>query len=170
MSFGREIDNDRLADQRRLSPFAAFLAIGLAAMGALSACSPSVATHGHSLDQEQLAKVREGQTSRQEVLQLMGSPSALSTFDDDAWYYVTQRTEKLSFYQEDVVEQEVVTISFDDRDRVASVERHGLDQVASIDPVNRVTPTAGASPSIFEQLISNIGRFGDAGNTYDPDN
>jgi len=134
----------------------------------LSSCTPTVATHGHSLDQEQLAKVEPGQTSRQQVLQLLGSPSALSTFDDEAWYYVSQRTEKRSFYQENVVEQDVVAIAFDDQDRVVSVGRHGLDQVAAVDPIDRVTPTAGSSPSIFKQLIGNIGRFG-SGNNVDPD-
>jgi outer membrane protein assembly factor BamE (lipoprotein component of BamABCDE complex) len=128
-----------------------------------------VETHGHSLDEAQLAKITPGSTSRQEVLQLMGSPSALSTFDDAAWYYVSQRTEKRSFYQEGVVDQEVVTISFDDQDRVAAVDRHGLDQVAAVDPVDRVTATAGASPSIIEQLIGNIGRFSNGASDVDPD-
>lgn len=99
----------------------------------------------------------------------MGSPSSLSTFDDAAWYYVSQRTEKRSFYQKGVVDQEVVTVSFDDAGTVATVDRHGLDQMASIDPVDRVTPTAGSSPSIFKQLIGNIGRFSNSSNTFDPD-
>lgn len=135
----------------------------------LIACSSTIETHGHSLDEEQIAKITPGSTSRQEVLQIMGSPSALSTFDDANWYYVSQRTEKKSFYQKGVVDQEVLTINFDDGGRVVSVDRHGLDQVAAVDPVDRVTPTAGSSPSIFEQLIGNIGRFSNAAGTQDPD-
>ena len=138
------------------------------AVAVLSGCTPTVETHGHSLDEAQIAKVKPGSSSRQEVLQLMGSPSSLSTFDDAAWYYVSQRTEKTSFYQNDVVDQEVVTVTFDDAGKVAGVDRHGLDQVAAIDPVDRVTPTAGSSPSIFKQLIGNIGRFS-SGNDADAD-
>lgn len=134
----------------------------------LSACSPTVANHGHSLDEAALAQIEPGRTSKQQVLQLMGSPSSLSTFDDDAWYYVSQRSEKVSFYQEDVVEQDVVSVTFDDNNTVDAVNRHGLEQTAAVDPVNRVTPTAGAQLSIFEQFISNIGRFGGGGG-YDPD-
>ena len=172
MSLGRHSDHARLTGlggsslARRLSVTSPVAALMLA--GALFGCTPTVQTHGHSLDQEQLAKVAPGQTSRQEVLQLLGSPSALSTFDDENWYYVTQRTEKRSFYQENVVEQDVVAIAFDERGRVVTVGRHGLDQVASIDPVDRVTPTAGSSPSILGQLIGNIGRFS-SGNNADPD-
>jgi outer membrane protein assembly factor BamE (lipoprotein component of BamABCDE complex) len=132
------------------------------ALPILVGCTPTVQTHGHSLEEEQIAQVKSGETSRQEVLQILGSPSALSTFDDDTWYYVSQRTEKTSFYQEGLVAQDVVAIAFDDQDRVAGVNRHGLDQMASIDPVDRVTPTAGSSPSILQQLIGNIGRFSSA--------
>ncbi len=134
----------------------------------ISACSPSVATHGYRLDEATVAQIEPGRSTRQQVMQALGSPSSTATFDDDAWYYVSQRTEKASFYQEDIVEQEVVRITFDDRDVVASVDRHGLEQTAAIDPVDRVTPTAGAEPSILKQLIGNIGRFNN-GNSYDPD-
>ncbi len=139
------------------------------ALPVLSGCTPTVETHGHSLDEAQIAKVKPGSSSRQEVLQLMGSPSSFSTFDDAAWYYVSQRTEKTSFYQNSVVDQEVVTVTFDEDGRVAGIDRHGLDQVAAVDPVDRVTPTAGSSPSIFKQLIGNIGRFS-SGNDADANN
>ena len=160
-------DRARASGACRRSTVASLAAVVLA-LQALAGCSPTIETHGHSLDEEQIAKIQPGSTSRQEVLQLMGSPSSLSTFDDAAWYYVSQKTEKRSFYQEGVVDQEVLTISFDNTGTVAAVDRHGLDQMASIDPVDRVTPTAGSSPSIFKQLIGNIGRFGNNDSDADP--
>ena len=126
----------------------------------LIACTPTIATHGHTFDEAAIAQIEPGRSSRQDVLQLLGSPSSLASFDEEAWYYVSQRTEKVSFYQEDLVEQNVVTITFDDRDLVEGVDRHGLEQAANVAPVNRVTPTAGEAPSAFEQFIGNIGRFG----------
>lgn len=170
MNIGRSVTPDRKGRLFRPSrPAAAALMLALFALPLLTACTPTVETHGHSLDEEQIAKIKPGNTSRQEVLQLMGSPSSLSNFDDKAWYYVSQRTEKRSFYQEGVIDQEVVTISFGDGDRVTSIDRHGLDQVASIDPVDRVTPTAGSSPTIIQQLIGNIGRFSNNVEGVDPD-
>jgi outer membrane protein assembly factor BamE (lipoprotein component of BamABCDE complex) len=157
MSGGAAARRQRMAKpvRRRL----VFATAAVAASLTIAGCTPTVATHGHSLDEAQLAKIEPGRTTRQEVLRLMGSPSALSAFDDDAWYYVSQRTEKISFYQEDVVEQQVVAVAFDDQDRVQAVERRGLEDVAAVDPVDRVTPTVGSSPSILKQLIGNIGRF-----------
>ena len=131
----------------------------LAVTLALGACSPTVRTHGHRLDDPALAQITPGQTSREQVAQLLGSPSALSTFDDSAWYYVSQRTERRSFYQKDVVEQKVVTISFDDQGLVSDVDQHDLDQARAIEPVERITPTEGNELSLFEQFVGNVGRF-----------
>lgn len=136
---------------------ALLLLAGLAMLAA--GCSPTVRTHGHRLDEAALAQIEPGNTSREQVVQLLGSPSSLSTFDDSAWYYVSQRTETLSFYQDNVVDQNVVTITFDDRGVVQSVDRHGLEAAREIDPVERTTRTAGNELSIIEQFIGNIGRF-----------
>lgn len=129
----------------------------------LTACTPSVATHGHTLDEAQIAQIEPGRSKQQDVLRLLGSPSSLASFDDQTWYYVSQRTEKVSFYQEELVSQDVVTVLFNDEGVVSGVNRHGLDQTAQVDPVDRVTPTAGEEPSAFEQIIGNIGRFGSGG-------
>jgi len=171
MHLGRSFNRERSAMWGRPSHGAASaLAATLLISSVLLGCTPTIETHGHSLEEAQIAKITPGSTSRQEVLQLMGSPSSLSTFDDAAWYYVSQRTEKRSFYQKGVVDQEVLAISFNQQGLVTAINRSGLDQVASIDPVDRVTPTSGSSPSIVEQLISNIGRFSNApGGASDPD-
>lgn len=132
-------------------------AIGVALQ--LGACSPNIATHGHRLDVAALAQVEPGRSSQRDVAQLLGSPSALATFDNHTWYYVSQRTETRSFYQESVVAQDVVAISFDDQGLVQRIDRHDLDEAVDVDPVDRETPTAGNELTILEQFLGNIGRF-----------
>ena len=135
-----------------------WLALGLSAL-ALLACSPTIATHGHRLDEQALARIEPGRSSRNEVAQLLGSPSSRATFGDSPWYYVSQRTEQLSFYQADVTDQDVVVIGFDDQGVVSSIERHGLDAARKIELVSRETPTSGTELGILEQFVGNIGRF-----------
>jgi outer membrane protein assembly factor BamE (lipoprotein component of BamABCDE complex) len=127
----------------------------------LAACSPQVVQHGHTIDPEALARITPGVTSREEVARLMGTPSALATFEDDRWYYVTQRRENRSFFQSNITEQEVITISFDDRGIVSDLNRHGMDQAMAVEPDPDSTQTLGNEMTIMEQLIGNIGRFGD---------
>ena len=49
--------------------------------------------HGYQLDPQTLNDVRTGQTAEQ-VLVTLGSPSTTSTVGGDAWYYISQKTER----------------------------------------------------------------------------
>jgi outer membrane protein assembly factor BamE (lipoprotein component of BamABCDE complex) len=118
-----------------------------------------VQTHGYRLDPETLAQVEPGQTTREEVLQLLGSPSSVATFDRSTWYYITQRTERMSFYQDEVVAQDVVAIRFSDQGTVEDIGFRGIDDAEEVELVERETPTSGNELSVFEQFIGNIGRF-----------
>lgn len=149
---------DRAKPVGRLLACALLVAIGSVSFG-LVACSPMVRTHGHVLDEAALARIEPGRTSRDQVAQLLGSPSSRSMFDGEAWYYVTQRTERHSFYQEKVVEQNVVAITFDEQGMVTDVARRNLDDAREIELVDRETPTVGSELTIVEQFIGNIGRF-----------
>ena len=132
--------------------------VGLALL-VMTACTPQVSNHGYRLDEAALAQVQPGRTSRDQVLQLLGSPSSQATFDGAVWYYVSQRTERMSFYQEEVVNQDVVAIAFDDLGTVNRIDRHGLDRAQEVSFVDRETPTSGTELSVLEQFIGNIGRF-----------
>jgi outer membrane protein assembly factor BamE (lipoprotein component of BamABCDE complex) len=125
----------------------------------LIGCVPQVSNHGYRLDEAAFAQIEPGRTTRDQVLQLLGSPSAATTFDGSVWYYVSQRSERRSFYQDNVVNQDVVSITFDDLGTVANVERHGLERAQEVSFVERETPTSGSELSAFEQFIGNIGRF-----------
>jgi len=122
-------------------------------------CTPNIATHGHRLDAAALARIAPGNSSQTDVIDLLGSPSAQATFDNHIWYYVSQRTERHSFYYETVVSQDVVAIVFDDQGTVREINRSGLDQAMDIDLVDRETPTAGNELTVLEQFLGNIGRF-----------
>jgi outer membrane protein assembly factor BamE (lipoprotein component of BamABCDE complex) len=129
------------------------LALGLAA------CAPEVSTHGYRPDAAALAQLEPGRTTRDEALQLLGSPSSVATFDEQVWYYVSQRTERMSFYQEEVVDQQVLAITFDDRGVIRSIERQELADARALALVERETPTSGSELSMLEQFLGNLGRF-----------
>jgi outer membrane protein assembly factor BamE (lipoprotein component of BamABCDE complex) len=147
------------------SAAAVIVSLGLAVAG-LAACSPQVSQHGHTIDAESVARITPGVTSREEVARLLGSPSTLATFEDDRWYYVTQRRESRSFFENRITEQDVITVSFDQRGIVQNIERHGMDQAMAVEPEPDSTQTLGNELSVVEQLIGNIGRFGDPADTF----
>ena len=54
----------------------------------------------------------------------------------------------------------VLHIRFNEAGTVESVRRTGLEQVASIEPMDDKTPTLGRDRSFFEELFGNIGAVG----------
>ncbi len=136
---------------------AAFL---VAAFGALlAACSGSIRVHGNMPEPEAIAEIRTGVYGRQDVAQLLGSPSAVSTFEDARWYYIGQKISQLAFLKPDILERRVLVVSFDGNGRVDSTRTYTLEDGRVIDPVSRATPTEGRELTLLQQLFGNIGRF-----------
>ena len=129
----------------------------------LLGCSPEISTHGYRFDEATLAQIEPGRTTKDAVTRLLGSPSSVATFDDKLWYYISQRSEHKSFYQDQVVEQKVITIGFDDAGVVRTIDKRGLKDAQDVAFVSRETPTSGKQLSLLEQFVGNIGRFNPQG-------
>jgi outer membrane protein assembly factor BamE (lipoprotein component of BamABCDE complex) len=59
----------------------------------------------------------------------------------------------------EVIEREVVAVSFDSAGRVANVERFGLEQGRVVPISRRVTSSSTANKGFLRQLLGNLGRF-----------
>lgn len=110
-------------------------------------------------DPEIVKTIRPGQTTKQIVLELLGTPSTKSLFKDDVWLYVGEITSTYSFFPPSVRERKIVAIHFDPASRVSEVKQYGLRDGEDIDFVSRTTPTKGRELTILQQLIGNVGRF-----------
>jgi outer membrane protein assembly factor BamE (lipoprotein component of BamABCDE complex) len=126
-------------------------------------CSPEISTHGYRFDEATLAQIEPGRTTKDAVTRLLGSPSSVATFDNKVWYYISQRSEHKSFYQDHVVEQKVIAIAFDDAGVVQTIDKRGLKDGHDVAFVSRETPTSGKQLSLLEQFVGNIGRFNPQG-------
>jgi len=125
----------------------------------LTACSPRVDQRGNLLDPDSVLAVQPGVHSKDQVAQLLGTPSTVATFDDKTWYYISKRTETTAFFAPDITDQQVLVVRFDDADLVEKVKLYGMDDAYEIEPVDRTTPTYGQTLTVLQQLFGNIGRF-----------
>lgn len=125
----------------------------------LVACSPIVDTRGHVGTEELAGKIKIDQSSKEDVLNLMGSPSSTSDFGDETWYYISARKESTAFFKPKVVDQHVVSITFDAGDTVKKVDKYGIKDGKKIDTVAKITPTEGHQLGFVEQILGNVGRF-----------
>lgn len=137
-----------------------FASVAVAALGlAAGACSPRVTATGNLPDPEKLAQIAPGKQTRQQVQQLLGSPSSVTAFNGETWFYISQRTETVAFFRPEIQDRQVVVIRFDQNGVVEDVETLGLESARNLQPVERVTPTAGNEMTVLEQMIGNFGRF-----------
>ena len=127
---------------------------------ALPGCTPTEANRGNLLDPAKVAEIKAGQSTRDNVLGILGTPSARSSFNDNTWYYIGQRTEQYSFLNPDVTDQQVVTVKFNDEGVVQNIGTTGKDAIADIAPAGGETTTYGRETTWIQDLFGNIGRAG----------
>ncbi len=139
----------------RHTPFA----LALTALLALGACTPAVDLRGNLPTPEDMAKIQPGKTTRDEVQQILGTPSSVANFGGESWQYISQRTETTAFFKPEVKDRKTISITFDKAGVVKDVAQRGMDDGVVVQAVDRETPTAGKELSILEQLVGNIGKF-----------
>ncbi len=151
--------------------FSVFAVVCVAALST-SACSTRLDIRGNLPDPEKLAEIKPGEQTKDDVVDILGSPSSVTPFGSNTWYYISNRTETFAFFAPAVIDRHVVMVKFGADGKVTGVDTIGLEAGRNIQPVERTTPTHGTEIGVFEQLVGNIGRFkkkkGDKPSVPDP--
>ncbi|MCW9035377.1 MAG: outer membrane protein assembly factor BamE [Alphaproteobacteria bacterium] len=143
---------------RTVFSIAKYAGIGALALTVV-ACAPRVDMRGNLPDEEVLAEIIPGEMEKEEVADLLGAPSTSAMFDGESWYYISEVTETLAFFEPEVTDRKVIIIKFDEEGVVAKVEKLDMTHGEKVVPVERKTPTAGNEITFFEQMFGNIGKF-----------
>lgn len=142
------------------------LCSALLASGALPACSIVEAPkqlRGNRVDSESLKDLVPGTSTRADVQALLGSPSAKATFDDNTWLYVSETTRPRVGRTPGVLDQEVVSLTFDQSGTLRGITRLDQKDGKAVAVVSRATPSPGSEASFMQQLLGNVGRFSTGG-------
>jgi outer membrane protein assembly factor BamE (lipoprotein component of BamABCDE complex) len=137
-------------------------ACGLLMAIALAGCAGRQERSGVFIDEERLTLVEAGKIDREQVRQVLGTPSTTSTFQDanDTWYYVSRETESFAFLKPTVTQQQVVAVDFDKFGQVAQVRRYTLEDGKAVEISDRATPSRGRELTFIEQLLSGLENIG----------
>ena len=135
------------------------LLVGLATPG----CTLVRSHTGYIIDADLVNSVQPGVDNRQSVLQTLGRPTVAGQFNEGDWYYLARDNRNFAFRNPHAADQITLKISFDPAGTVTAVQRAGLDQVASVNPYGKETPTLGKKRGFFQDLFGNIGTVGAPG-------
>lgn len=133
-------------------------AIAVISTAALAGCTTSeVFNQGYVVDQTALDLTPVG-SSREQVLLSLGTPSTTATFDNEVFYYVSQkRTRAAMFLKPQLVEQTVLAVYFDEDGTVKQIANYTLQDGKVFDMISRTTPTGGIDKSFLAQVLSGAG-------------
>ena len=141
--------------------------LGLGLM-ALTGCNIPTTQRGNLPKTDALQQVKPGETDKQTVTRLLGTPSTVPTFDDKTWYYISRETKQIAFLKPEVLDQQVVAIRFDDNGIVKEIDRKSLKDARDVTPNPNATPAQGREFTFLEQLIGNFGKFNNSKSTSTP--
>jgi len=141
-----------------LGRIAAVLLLG----AALAACAPQYRYHGYMPSDSELATVVPGQSTREDVIALVGAPTATGVINNDAFYYVQSRFRDYGYRATEEVERQLLKISFAPSGVVQNIERFGLEDGNVVALSRRVTDDNLRDTTFIRQLLGNVGQF-DAG-------
>jgi outer membrane protein assembly factor BamE (lipoprotein component of BamABCDE complex) len=125
----------------------------------LGGCSNVVDQRGFTPTPGSVEKLEVGTQSREDVVRVVGSPSAVATFNPNIWYYISETQEYWAFTKPKITEQKVIQVTFNDSGRVEGIKNYDLKDAEDIAMVQRTTPTSGKQLTVLEQILGNVGRF-----------
>lgn len=147
---------------RRFASSALAGALLVPALMALGGCDPHFNQRGFVPTPGSTEKLEVGTQSREDVVRLIGSPSAVSTFNPNVWYFISETQESYAFLKPEITQQKVIQITFNDSGRVAAIKNYDLAEARDIVMVQRITPTSGKELTVLEQIMGNVGKFNPA--------
>jgi outer membrane protein assembly factor BamE (lipoprotein component of BamABCDE complex) len=138
---------------------ALLISAAVTAVAAISACSPVTARQGFQVQDAQPREVKVGTDTKSSVLARLGSPSTVSAFQPNIWYYISQTSDTFTYHKPRVSARDVVAITFDkSSDTVTNVDTMTIKDGKKVAFNKRETPTRGRELTALEQLLGNVGR------------
>lgn len=147
----------RLSRRARFPLRKSLLAVAAAVI--LTACAAEVHIRGNKVEDDMLAQIKPGQQNRDQIVEMLGSPTSVAVFDSSTLLYISQRTQTVTFHAPEVLSRTVVAFRFDDSGILQEVAKLDLEDGRPVEPVERTTPTPGRQFTLLQQLIGNFGRF-----------
>jgi outer membrane protein assembly factor BamE (lipoprotein component of BamABCDE complex) len=126
---------------------------------ALAGCGSMTETlqRGYVLQEGALEQIPVGATQEQ-VLIVLGTPSTVATVSGEAFYYISQKSQRTAaFMPYEVKDQRVIAVYFDRERRVSRLANYGLRDGIIFDFVSQTTPTGGQELSYLRNMFKNVG-------------
>jgi outer membrane protein assembly factor BamE (lipoprotein component of BamABCDE complex) len=124
----------------------------------LVACVKNPESRGYAIEYSEFEKIENGM-SQDQVLGLLGTPTSVSSFGDETWYYIGMKLDRRAFWNANLREQKAFHIRFNQDKKVAETSLDQGEKNRNIAFAKDKTLTEGNSVTVVEQFLGNLGRF-----------
>jgi outer membrane protein assembly factor BamE (lipoprotein component of BamABCDE complex) len=114
---------------------------------------------GKPLSDEALNKLQINKSTKEQVIDILGTPSCSSTFDDNLWYYMSLKKKGVSVLKPGITDQKVVQLRFKDNRLVEIKTYNGGDKAKSFKFNQEKTKVEGHEQTVLKEFTRNIGRY-----------
>ncbi|MGB4191125.1 MAG: outer membrane protein assembly factor BamE [Rickettsiales bacterium] len=122
-----------------------------------NSCIKTFHTSGHLYNDNEIEVIKNA-TTKQDIENLLGSPTTISDFGQETWYYITSKKERIAFLPESVVEQHIVVITFN-KDEVKTIATYTEKDANKLISTSEYTQVKGNDITTSQQLFGNMGKF-----------
>ena len=121
-------------------------------------CESRISSHGHSIDEAELAKIELGTITKSDLIFILGKPSFDGAFGSGKSYYVSQTMEEPVAGINETTSRTIVMFTIDNEDIIRAVDVLDETSGVSIVHINEKTPTPGNTYGAIDQLFKNLKR------------
>ena len=125
----------------------------------LTSCGLKVVdNHGQIFDNNLSTDVfKEGQTTKDEIVSILGYPSIKSSFDNEkSWFYVSSEFKKFVFLDGKNTDQKIIIFEFSENNVLSKKMILSKEDINSIDHEITVTDSSGKKLSWYKEFFRNL--------------
>lgn len=122
----------------------------------LTSCAGTSQIHGSLIKPADVDKLRIGVHSKQQVMRLLGSPSTVSTLNQEKWYYITDITVTEPLKKPYLKERQVFVVSFNEEGKLDKIYEKDETASKTFAPLDKTTVTQGQKLGVVEQIYQNL--------------
>jgi len=124
----------------------------------LSACSSDtfVTYTGNMPSEERIAQLSKGQ-SKQEVMNILGSPSSVVPLDEDTWIYMSSAIKQVAFMPPEEIDRKLLIVKFNAQEKVAEIQHLDKECGKNIEVSEEATENKEKQQGFFQKYFGGVG-------------
>lgn len=124
----------------------------------LSGCQ-TIDIRGQYVENSAIAKLEEHSLNKEEVVDLIGTPTLIPDYSPNTWYYVQRSLARRAWFEPKVIEQRIIEVRFNNADKVDEVVIRNNSQIDDMKGTTEYTQVYGTEANGIQKFVRNIGRF-----------